>query len=565
MSYKPVTHSFLLKTSIKDSVLYGVNSWNFPGSNITINPNTITFAKQLKFRTEVAQVQTIGGDLYTPTASTAYTVLINDPNRHSYGATQPPIPFTYVTPPVITTLGGTAALQREAITAQLVTKINAATNTIYATAATLTGGAGFTITDAGGYYGPNGPRPVGGPTVLGANQIYTAKNPDGTGFIDANTRVVTTPAVYAFGVGATLLADKAVIDPMFGNIISGTIIAGSNGQTIPSPLASDGTSAASGQNYDAFCFSSLVLSDIPTVSSAKGYNIQMDSVFVDNGTGSSTTNLTGFIAFERNMLRGIFSLYRIAPSAQYDFFDQSLIASATYPVSGLAVTTTDSPNPGNFVMSAQSTTTMNSNTWYINPIGLHTIITPIVGATGLNLVMDATVSKGYELSVPNLTQTPKECVVGKSEYSFYGRVSSSNYAHLGDFAFGLRKKGLYTINTIAYDAASLDFASIGVVHLASTGLINIQTSKAAAGVVSTSTGTTWTSGAHDILITVDINGKVRFYIDSVDVTSKQTTAYTFVAGTIIMPFVSAINDGANTDALPLLVQTAALPSISWRG
>lgn len=559
MSYKPVPHSFLLKTSTTNSVLYGANNWSFPGSRININPNTISFVKQMKQRAEVAQQQTIGTDSYIPTASTAYTVLINDPNRHSYGATQPQIPFSFVTPPVITSLGATAALQREAIHAVLITAINNATNTIFATATTLGTGTGFTIIDNGGYYGTNGPRPVGGPTILGPNQIYTAKNPDGTGFIDANTRTVTVAAVYSFGVGATLLADKAVIDPMFGNIISGTVIAGSNGQTIPSPVAADGTSAISGQNYDAFIFSSLTLSAIPNATAVQGYNIQNDAVFVDNGTGSSTTNLAGFIAFERQMLRGIFSLFIDAPSATYDFFDQAFVASATYPTTGLAVTTSD-----NVVMAVESTTGMAANTWYINPIGSHTIITPIVTTAGSSLSLDATTQKGLEISAPNLTQCPKEFVVGQSEYSWYARVTATNYAHLVDFAVGLRKKAAYAVNLIAYDVASVDFAAIGVVHAAGTGLINIETSKAAGGVVATSTATTWTSGAHDIMIKVDLAGNVRFFIDNVDVTSKQATAYTFVAGTHVMPFIDAALD-VNVDAAPFVIQCAALPTTTWRG
>ena len=562
MSYKPVPHSFLLKTSVKDSVLYGANSWNFPGSRITINPNTITFAKQLKSRAEVVQVQTIGGDLYTPTASTAYTVLINDPNRHSYGGTQPQIKFSYVTPPVITTLGATAALQREGITAQLVTAINNATNTIFATAASLTGGAGFTITDSGGYYGANGPRPAGGPTILGANQIYAQKNADGTGFIDANTRVVTTAAVYAFGVGATLLADKAVIDGMFGNVISGTITPGSNGQTIPSPLDSTGASAVSGQNYDAFIFSSLVLSGIPNATTVQGYNIQQDAVFVDNGTGTSTTNLTGFLAFEKNMLRGIFSLYEQAPSAMYDFFDQAVVMSATYPTTGAAVSTTD-----NVVMAAQSTVGMNSNTWFINPIGTHTLIAPIVTTAGLIPQLDITTQEGLELSAPNLTQCPKELVVGKTEGSFYARVTFTGIAATDwkTLSVGFRKKAAYAVDQTAYEAASVATACLGVpLDTGVAPVINTITGPGTAGAL-TNTSTTvapTAASSHDLLITVNVSGVVKFYVNGVDRTPA--AGYTFTAGLILMPFISFRN-GANVSATPAIIQTAFLPTITWRG
>jgi len=539
---KPIQKSVVLKTSAATDVLNSGGVISVTGL-IPVPKKNLISIKQIKYKAEVDQVYTVGNSSYTPTASTKYTVEVYDPNRVVAGFSESSKLYSYVTPPNITTLGATAALQREAIHAQLVSKINLQTAVNHATAVSLGSGTGFTVTDSGPYY------PVRSQTmtnILGANLVDTCTNPDGTGFVSGDLTLTTT-AVASFGVGSILATAQTLTDKMFGNLISGEIEW--------NPQTTGGLPAVSGQNYDGFEIVSLSKQDTPTITGHYTYIDSTQLVYVDNGTGNSTTNLTGFIAFERAILRNLFELYKDDPSTIYDFFDAGLIASATYPTTGVAVTTTD-----NVVMA---TTGSQGFEWYVNPIGAHTVITPIVGTGGLSLILDATSQEGLELSAPILTQCPKEIVVGKQEYSWYGRVNATNYAHLKEFAFGLRKKAAYAVNTVAYDVASTDFASIGVVSAAATGLINIQTSKAAGGVVSTSTATTWTSGAHDILITVDINGAVRFYIDSVDVTSKQATAYTFTAGTHIIPFVDTTLD-ANVDAAPLALQVAALPTISWR-
>lgn len=539
---KPIQKSVVLKTSAATDVTNSGGVISVTGL-IPVPKNNLVSIKQIKYKAEVDQVVTIGNTSYTPTASTKYTVAVYDPNRVVAGFSESIKYYSYVTPPNINTIGATAALQREYIHGQLVSKINLQSSVNHAVAVSLGGGTGFTVTDSGPYY------PVRSQTmtnILGANLVEVCTNPDGSGFVAADL-TVTTAAVASFGVGSILATAQTLTDKMFGNLISGEIEW--------NPQTTGGLPAVSGQNYDGFEIISLSKQDTPTITGHYTYIDCSQIVYVDNGTGSSTANLAGFIAFERQILRNAFEVFKNDPTAIYDFFDAGLIASATYPTDGSAVTTTD-----NKVMAV---TGSQGFEWYVNPIGAHTVITPVVGTGGLSLILDATTQEGLELSAPNLTQCPKEVVVGKQEYSFYGRVSATNYAHLKEFAFGFRKKAAYAVNTIAYDAAGTDFASIGVVSAAATGLINIQTSKAAGGVVSTSTATTWTSGAHDILVTVDINGNVRFYIDSVDVTSKQATAYTFTAGTHIIPFVDTTLD-VNVDAAPLLLQAAALPSITWR-
>lgn len=537
MSYKPVVNSFLLKTSVINSIVYGANSWNFPGSNIKdINPFTITSIRQVKYRAEVVQVQTIGGDLYTPTASTAYTVLIGDPNRHSYGASQTPLKFSYVTPPVITTLGATAALQREAITVQLVASINAATNSIYATAATLTGGAGFTITDSGGYYGPNGPRPVGGPTILGANEVYAAKNSDGTGFIDANTRVVTTAAVYAFGVGATLLADKATLDPMFGNIISGTIIPGAGGQTIPSPLASDGTSAVSGQNYDAFEISSLVLCPVPTATTVQGYNYKSDTIFVDNGLGSATTNRAGFIIFEKAMHKAMFGLRKKATDTVQEYFDQNFVIQG--PLGAVPVTTAATNNSllvyNKFLTPYGMLEQRN--------IGTQTIVAPTQGASGLLIDQDLNTGDGAEYMPAPYTINSQQFVVGKTPAMLVVNYTETDVTG-ANFLCGFHEKNVFFAD---YN----DYVNLGAVGVTNTaGMITTYGILANAATVTTASTTPIVNSTRSqFIVKVAVDGTVTAMVDNVSypIYSAGTTTLKFAAGTVLIPFFIQTNITAKT-------------------
>lgn len=542
-----IQESILFKTSAASDVQCSNGILSVAGLSGT-KKTRISSITQLKYHAEVVQVITVGATTYTPTGSTKYTVEIGDTTRRRNGAQEDLKRYTYTTPASITDLGATAALQREAISVALVASINADTSN-FVTAATAGSGNGFTVTDAAGYY------PVFSQTTRmrnGASTVRPCQNPDDSGYLSTNV-TTTTAAVYSFGVGADLASSIPVIDALYGGLLSGYLLGLMNGLA---PKTAAGLPGVSGQNYDAFII--LSLTDAPAHNQRGQLALvpKMQAAFVDNGTGSSTSNLAGFVAFEREILRHVFATYQNDPSTIYDFFDNAPIASATYPTTGAAITTTD-----NVVMAIGSTN--NLFTWYVNPIGTHTLLTPIVTTAGLQLLLDVVDEEGMELSAPILTQCPKEFIVGKAEYSFYARVTSANYLHLEEFAFGLRKKAAYAVNLVAYDVASADFAALGVVSEAVNGLIKVQTSKAAGGILAGTTAGTWTSGAHDMMITVDINGAVKFYLDSADVTATQTTAYTFTAGTHLIPFIDTTLD-ANADAAPIAIQTAAVPSIGWR-
>lgn len=178
MSSRQIKKSSLLLTSSGSDVQTGGGKFTITGLDSVRFADAISIS-QVKYRAEVAQVVRVGTSSYTPTASTLYTVAIGDPIRTQSSVNQAPVrTYSYKTPPVLTTIGASAALQREYIHGQLVAKINADL-TDYVTAASLTSGNGFSVTDNGNYYHVFAQGMSG---VKGVSQVYTIPNEDGTGF-----------------------------------------------------------------------------------------------------------------------------------------------------------------------------------------------------------------------------------------------------------------------------------------------------------------------------------------------------------------------------------------------
>lgn len=510
---------------------------------------------QIKSRTEVQQVVRIGGTTYTPTGSTRYAVYIGDTNRIRNGASELLKLYSIITPADITTLGATAALQREAIHTQLVAVINADTKN-FVTAASLGGGTGFTVTDNAGYYPPFSQTGTG---RLGASQVIPAQNADDSGFLATNVSI-TTAAVYESGIGADMALGSPVVDFLYGGLLSGYLKGLLNGlsfKTVSATAALNGLSPVAGQLYDIFIITSLTTAQAHNQRGQLAYVPKMQAIAVDNGTGSSTTNLAGFVAFEREMLRAVASLYDQDQSAMYDFFDNCLVNASLC-------------NDGSALGTDNKTVTAWSglSQWYYNYISAATITVPIVTTAGLPLVLDLTTQEGYELSAPNLTQAPKQFVVGKTEASLYGRINIG--ANVGattfkSLSFGFRKKAAYAVDQTAYEAASVATACIGIpLDTGATPVWNVITGPGTAGAL-TNTSTTVTGVAntsYDLLITVDINGSARFYLNGVDRTPA--AGYTFAAGTVLIPFESCRN-AVSANVAASLIQTLFLPTITWRG
>ncbi len=517
-----VNKSVLLKTSSNSDVQYS-------GGNVTVTglspipTNRITNFSQINYRAEVQQVVTVGATAYVPTASTLYTIEIGDQNRRTQGYTEPLKRYSYMTPPVITTLGATAALQSEAIHLALIAKINADTSSNYVVAASLLLGTGISITDVAGYY----PYPHQGMTSRqGASRVIPCTNADGTGFASTNI-AVTTAAVYAIGVGATLALNAPVMDFMTGNVISGTVDA---------PVAIDGTYATAGQKYNCFSITYLENAQIPSITGTTGLLIKQRAIWVDNGAGASVTNLAGYLSFERAIYQLINIKYGSDPNASIEFFDENFLIQG--PLGAVPVTTTSLKNKFHTDYG-----TLN----HYN-IGTQTIVGPAQGAAGLLIEQDLTVTEGAHYCAEVVAICPQEFVVGKAPVTLIHKFSATTVANIVHMA-GLRTKEAFTLDFNDYTnlvgagtgPAGTTFYTYGILANAAT----VATSTTVASV---------TTVLNTLVIKVAIDGTVGVWINDIkySVYSAGTTPLVFAAGTILIPFFQYTN----------LNSAAAVPNVT---
>lgn len=525
MSKTPALQSILLKTSSRTDWKYSGRQLTFTGGK-PINVDRIVSIKQEKYRAEVVQVVTAGAGSYTPQASTTYGYLIGDINRVTGGGQESLLKYAYTTPDDLTTIGATAALQREYIHVQIIAKINANTSN-YVTATTLGTGTGFTITDDAGYYPV---RAQGVVNRLGATQVVSAQNEDGSGFTSASVSV-TTAAVYSFGVGANLLAEKPVMNFMSGNLTSGVFTA---------PVAADGTYAVSGQNYDAFRIETLELDYARSITGQLALVPRETIVFVDNGTGTSTTNLDGFKEFERYYQKALVAYHSASPSTVAEWFDAPIVFQD--PLGAAPTGTAD-------VLGWQLSTYSALNR---TNIGTQTIVAPVLNATGLLIDQDDTATEGSHTSANQQALGVQSFVVGKTEAMVVARVVMADWTDAA-FKVGFRKKAVYA------------------------AVFNNYTDIAAIGNGSSAAGTTWING--DLVVTnaglnsaahvqaisavapvdavsklfvikVAIDGTVTAFADGVSfpIYSAGTTTMDFDAGDELIPFYQIVNIGGGDPA-----------------
>ena len=514
-----VNRSVLFNTSASTDVQYSGGNATILGLS-PIPTNRIINFSQINYRAEVVQVITVGGSLYTPTASTAYTVLIGDSNRRNQGYTEPFKKYSYTTPPVITTLGATAALQREAITAALVAKINAASTYNYVTAASLTLGAGFTITDAAGYF----PYPHQGMnTRQGASRIVLAANADATGF-SATDFVVTVAAVYSVGVGLDLANNAPIMDFMTGNVISGTIDA-------PKTLA--GASAISGQKYNCFSITYLENAQIAGVTGTTGLLVKQRLVWVDNGAGAAVTNLAGYLAFEKELHRLIEVVY-CESSAIAEYFDKNFLIQG--PLGAVPVATTSLKNK---FMTPYNTMLNHYN------IGAQTIVAPTQGANGLLIEQDVTATEGAHYCAEVVAACPNQFVVGKTAMTLVNKFSA-NVVASAVYLTGFRKKEAFAVDFNSYnDLAAIGSKSDGL-NVSTYGIL-----ANAATVATDSTTLLVDAKVNTAVVEVSVNGVVSMWMNDVKypVYSAGTTPLVFPAGTVLIPFFQYTNLGGSTPAV----------------
>lgn len=520
-----------MSRQIKESVLFRTSASTdvqCSGGNIlvaglkSVSKKDITGIYQTLYKAEVAKVSTVSTTA-APTASTVYQVAVYDPCRTTGGYTESPKVYKYKTSTDLSVEGATAALQREYINLQLIAAINA-DDTCHATAATSTGGAGFTVTDDGGYY------PVfsqGMTNVKGINSVYTITNSDGSGFA-SNLASITTPAVYSYGTGANLLLQNPIVSYVYGNLISGVLDA--------PPVTSAGLPAVTGQNYDGFIITSLKPVYMAGASNFIAYQDRLQTVFVDNGTGSSTTNLTGFKAFERVFHKLMLQEYVDDASTVVEFFDQPLVFQDP-----LGAAPTGTANTLGWQMGRY--TSLNRTN-----IGTQTIVAPVLSSTGLLLDQDDTAGDGSHTSANQQTLGDQSFVVGKSEYAVVARVVAADWTDT-QFLLGIRKKAVYTASYDDYtDLAAIGGGAADGDSITTFGILNN------AATVATDTTVNFADGVSILLmIKVDINGNVTAWANgtSYPIYSAGTTALVLDAGDEFIAFYQHVNIGSGDPAVTI--------------
>lgn len=520
-----ISKSVLYKTCNATNIQYS-GGYAYPYGLNPIKLSNVSRIAQVKYRAEVAQVVTVGATSYTPDGDTLYQVAVFDPNRTVSGFPEQIKYYGYTTPTDVTDLGATAALQREAISVAIVAAINADASN-HAVAATLGTGAGFTITDDGGYY-PSRSQTM--TNVKGQNTVLITN-----GYADSNI-TVTTAAVFQIGVGARLLAAQPTTDWMNGgNCISGDPKA-------PATFTNPPTYAVSGQNYDAFVIESLVPATSETASGQQvAFVNQVETIWADNGTGSSVTNLAGFKAFERVFHKLIGKVYKNDANTTQEWFDSPIVFQ----------------DP----LGAAPTGTADTLGWQLSPygslnrtnIGTQTIVAPVLDDTGLLLDQDDTAAEGSHTSANQQVLGDQSFIVGQTAFSVTARIVMGDYTD-SMFMVGFRKKAVYAADFNNYtDLAAIGGGAADGESITTQGILNN------AATVATDSGTNFADGVSMLLqIRVAIDGTVSAYFananggwTSAPIYSVGTTTLIFDAGDEMIPFYQHVNIGGGNPALSI--------------
>lgn len=523
-----ISKSVLIKTSSANDVKNSGGILSITGLN-PVKKTQITSINQVRYRAEVAQVVTVGATSYTPDGDTLYQVAVFDPNRTVSGFPEQIKYYGYTTPTDVTDIGATAALQREYITLQIVAAINADASN-HAVAATLTLGNGFTITDDGGYY-PSRSQTM--TNVKGQNTVLITN-----GYADSNI-TVTTAAVFQIGVGARLLAAQPTTDWMNGgNCISGDPKA-------PATFTNPPTYAVTGQNYDNFTIISV--SNAPS-ETASGQQLALvnsvQNVWVDNGSGTSTTNLAGFLTFERAMHKEMYQVYQDDVNAIGEFFDKGYVMQANPGVTPYTGTIAGTADVMKFFTTPYGTKLEQYN------INAQTIFAPLEVAAGLQIEQDVNATDGAHYCAGTLAFAPNSFIVGKQAFACYARVVASDWTD-AFFMVGFRKKAVYAADYTTYD----DLGAIGTQvsaandYVATQGNINNGTMKETVS----STAIAADSVSVTLSIKVAIDGTVTAYRNNVafPIYSAGTTTLVFDADDEMIPFFQYINLNSSASGLTL--------------
>lgn len=178
-------------------------------------------------------------------------------------------------------------------------------------------------------------------------------------------------------------------------------------------------------------------------------------------------------------------------------------------------------------------------------LGTQTILAPALAATGLNIGMDQTANDGIEVCTGILASNKITFTTGTSA-AFYAkmRFSQADVSGQDDCAFGFRKAEDYQANIDDYDA-------MAVLNNIS-GNIYVETITDGAATVSTDTTNNFADGeTHEFEVRVSATGLVTYKIDGQAPLALPTTAFSFSAAEVVVPFFYYLHDATSPGAIVL--------------
>lgn len=506
----------LTTSSVTDIVELGGMSPSFKVGGL----NAIRFADLAsvtfkKAKAEVAKVETIGTTTPTIVAGEKYIITIYNP-LNTTQSTYDDAPKKYTAS--LATLSGVAATDRQNIYNILTQKINDdPTNGVVASAGS--GGTGMTITDDGNYLSGAHNEAFGGKY---ATSIQLIPDEDGAGFTDATHRVVTTPAQYAIGVGTTLAKWGTTVGPYGWLALESQV------------QSSELNNAVSGQLYNFFGFESVQPVNYDIKAGVSALNVLYQNIWVDNGEGSSTTNLAGYRAFEYKLERIVYNtLYKNSPSSLIGFFAGSIEPAKLKGDGGLPTGTAGDENVYHF--ADQNLALMQSI------LGTQTILYSPIVATGLRLTQDAADNDGMEFHPSYDASSPHLITVGSGTYSIRARVQIGDISDTDEVHIGFREAVAVEATFTGYE----DYAALAID--ATDGSLKMRARDAAGTAKSTDTAINWADGGvHYLEVRLHDDGTTEFLVDDVDYTHLIAAAdvITHTAGQTLIPYIRVLNAAA---------------------
>lgn len=187
---------------------------------------------------------------------------------------------------------------------------------------------------------------------------------------------------------------------------------------------------------------------------------------------------------------------------------------------------------------------VGNNTFEYHCMEIQTILSPVQAAGGLDIGMDQTENNGVELT-QGITAASKHAFTIGTDAGFFFRVklNIANVSGTDDCAIGFRKAEAYIKVIDNYDEA----AFLNVI----LGAINVEHILNGGATGGADTGQTVGDGVDvDLAVIVGEDGVVTFEINGRE--PSTTSAFTFDAGEVVIPFVHLLHAAAPVAGVVLI-------------